>query len=159
MIAKRNILLYCIAVAMLLMVLATTGCRNQTEPTPDPEVVQLEKLAKVWKASSVTRDGAAQTGYNNLQLTLSGNAGSAPYQYAVAGRPELSPWRSSGTWVFGSNVETTVVRDDGTADELEISYTLNGSQLQLNFNFSGTGFTAGRTQSVAGAWVFTFTQQ
>ncbi len=131
------------------------SCGSDDGPGQSIEDVQLGKLSKAWNATTVELDGIVQTGYDNFVLTMTGSAGSASFGYSTAGRPQLSPWPSSGNWVFGGSPETQIIRDQGTQDEIAVTYSVTDTQLQLTFNFTGTGF-AGKTSNVGGLWVFTF---
>jgi hypothetical protein len=141
--------------AVLLTYMGCDGGGSTPEPIED---VQFTKLAKTWKISTVSFDGADRTAdYTGFQLVLGGTKGTPPFSYTTTGRPALSPWKASGTWEFGSAVETQVIRDKGVvADELAISYTVTESTLTLTFDFDGDGYTA-RTEEVQGPWIFTFT--
>jgi hypothetical protein len=97
--------------------------------------------------------------YADFELTLSGSSNSSVYAYGVLGRPEISPWPSGGTWVFGSDVKSTITRDAGTADAVQIAYTVSDTQLTISFNFAGEGFNAGRVNSVSGDWSYTFSKK
>lgn len=130
------------------------GCKKDSGPGESVEDVQLAKLSKTWRFSSVTLDGVDQDGYNNFVLIISGTPGSSSFGYNANGRPSTSPWPSSGPWKFGDIPETQIIRDPDTGDELDITYSVSDTQLQLTFNFSGTGFPGGRTTNVNGSWVF-----
>jgi|JI102314A1RNA_FD_contig_21_14370621_length_888_multi_18_in_0_out_0_2 hypothetical protein len=134
------------------------GCKPDDPSAPPIEDVQFDKLKKTWKISTVTFDGVSRTGdYTGFQLVLGGTKGTPPFSYNTSARPALSPWKASGTWEFGSAVETQIIRDKGViADELAISYTVTESTLTLTFDFDGEGYAA-RTKEVQGPWVFTFT--
>lgn len=141
------------------IVLIITSCGKDPAPEPPIEEVQLGKLATTWKISDVKLDDVSKkTDYPNFQLVISGTAGATSFGYSTTGRPATSPWPASGTWAFGANPETQIVRDSG-ADKLDITYAVSadGNQLQLNFTFSGTGYPA-RVSNVVGKWVFTFTK-
>jgi len=129
------------------------GCKKDSGPGESVEDVQLAKLSKTWRFSSVTLDATDQDGYDNFTLTISGTAGNTSFGYTAGGRPSTSPWPSSGTWSFGGTPETQIIRDPGTGDELAITYSVSDTQLQITFNFSGTGYP-GRTSNVNGQWVF-----
>jgi hypothetical protein len=139
------------------VLLLHSGCKDKGNNTPPPEDVQLGKLSKTWKASAVTLDGTNQmANYQNFQLTISGTPGQTAngFNYSVTGRPSLSPWPASGTFKFGSDVATQLIRDDG----LPITYAVTDVtpvQLQITFNYSGSGI-AGRVNQVQGNWVMTF---
>jgi hypothetical protein len=133
---------------------------------PDPsterpiEEVQLEKLVATWKIKEVKLDDVDKTNsYANFQLTISGTPGAGSFGYTRSALTIDSPWPKSGTWTFGANPETQVIRDSGT-DKLDITYAVSsdGTQLQLNFDFSGVPYPAGRISNVIGKWVFTFTK-
>lgn len=136
------------------------GCKPDDPSAPPIADVQFDKLKKTWKVgtiSSVSFDGVDRTAdYTGFQLVLGGTKGAPPFSYTTTGRPALSPWKASGTWEFGSAVETQIIRDKGTVDELAITYTVTESTLTLTFDFDGEGYTA-RTEEVQGPWVFIFT--
>jgi len=134
-----------------------------SDPKPTIQEVQLKKLAKTWTLTAVTLDGVnkkSSTEYNNFKLNLSGtfssSAPDAEYNYSVSGRPQLSAWPGSGKWKFSTSApETTILRDNATANELNITYTLNGDELTLTYTYSGDGYT-GRTSIVQGQWEMKF---
>ncbi len=53
-----------------------------------------------------------------------GDVTQATYSYTIAGRPDRSPWPAGGSWTFGSDIESQIVRDPGSDHELNISYTV-----------------------------------
>lgn len=120
----------------------------------DIKDVQLLKLAKLWKVASVSLDGTDRTSdYSNFQIIFSGTSGQSSFGYITTGRPALSPWKPSGACQFGLSVETQMIRDSGTPDELSMTYAVTASTLQLTFTYSGAGYSS-RTESVKGQWVF-----
>jgi hypothetical protein len=149
-----KLLLAGLFVGVLLM---NSGCGGDKGPGQSTEDAQLAKLSKTWKASAVTLDGTSQmANYGNFTLTISGTAGQTAngFNYTAAGRPSLSPWPSNGTFKFGADVATQLIRDDG----LPITYAVTDTapiQLQITFNYSGSGI-AGRVNQVQGNWVMTF---
>lgn len=142
--------------SIVAVLLTYAGCKGK-DPDPEPIAdVQFDKLKKTWKINTVSLDGTDKTAdYTNFQLTFSGTKGVPPFDYSTSGRPSLSPWKSSGKWDFGTAVETQIIRDKGTADELAVSYNVTESTLTITFNFSGAGYPA-RTGVVSGDWSFNF---
>lgn len=140
--------------AVFAIFLISQGCKKDSGPGETIEDIQLGKLSKTWSFSSVQLDGVDQTGYDNFSLTISGTAGNTSFGYSVSGSPTPNPWPASGTWSFGATPETQIVRDPGTADELDLTYSVSATQLQITFNFSGSGYPGGRTSNVNGQWVF-----
>jgi hypothetical protein len=122
------------------------------------EEVQLKKLSHTWVLSEVKRDDTVDEGFDNFELTLSGSAGANFFTYGTSGRPAESPWPSGGTWAFGPTITSQLIRDPASDDEVIISYNLSGETLEMEFDFSGSGYAGGRTQAVEGHWVFTFTR-
>lgn len=113
-------------------------------------------LSQTWKIKSVSLDGADKTsGYTGFTLVISGTPGASSFVYTTSSRPATSPWLGSGTWVFGADPLSDIIRDKGTADELAMKYSVNDTQLQISFNFNGTGYQA-RTSVVKGAWIYVF---
>lgn len=141
-------------VIVFAVFLLSQGCKPDPDPGESIEDQQLAKLSKTWAFSSVQLDGVDQTGYDNFSLTISGTAGNSSFGYSVSGSPTPNPWPASGTWSFGATPETQIVRDPGTADELDLTYSVSATQLQITFNFSGSGYPGGRTSNVNGQWVF-----
>lgn len=147
-----------IAVASLAALFVLSGCpgsKNNPESTQDK---QFGLLSKTWKVSSVSLGGVDKTGeWTGFQLAISGTKGATSFSYSCTSRPTLSPWKASGTWAFGTNPVTQIVRDGGTADEQAITYTVDatGANLELDFSYSGSGYT--RVGVVSGNWVFKLT--
>lgn len=143
-------------VSITAVLLTYAGCKGN-DPDPEPIAdVQFDKLKKTWKINTVSLDGTDKTAdYTNFQVTFSGTKGTPPFDYSTSGRPSLSPWPSSGKWDFGTAVETQMIRDKTTADELAMEYVVTESTLTISFNFTGAGYSA-RTGVVSGDWVFVF---
>jgi hypothetical protein len=145
-------------------VISLSGCKKPEPTPPTVEEEQFAKLSKAWKIKKVTFGSSSSaadktTDYANFVLIISGTSGSSSFNYAVTGRPSTSPWPASGTWVFGTNPVSQLVRDPtSTTDKLDMTYSVSDSEMQMGFTFSGTGYTA-RTSVVSGAWVFTFVPQ
>jgi hypothetical protein len=129
-------------------------------PTPPPPVPiqdqQLEKLVKTWKIKTATLDNVDKTSsYTGFQLTITGTKGATSFGYTAVSRPSVSPWKASGSWIFGTDPVTMITRDaDNTADKLDMTYSVTATQLQINFTYTGKCYT--RTEAVAGNWVYTF---
>src|SRR4051812_20913790 len=113
-----------ILASVLVLTALFSACKKDDPDPVSVEDQQLAKLAASWKASSATLDGTAQTGYDNFVLTISGTAGATSFGYTASGRPSNSPWPASGTWVFGANPESQIVRDTG-ADKLDMTYSVS----------------------------------
>ncbi len=143
-------------ISLVIVLLTYSSCKKSgSDPEPLTDV-QLAKLAKPWKVDAVTLDGVdKKADYTSFTLTLTGTKGNTSFGYSTGGRPSLSPWKSSGSWEFGSTVETQMIRDKGTADELAMTYSVTETTLSLTFTFNGDGYPA-RTGVVKGQWVFTF---
>lgn len=140
--------------ALVAALFTYSGCGGNDTPEEPITDVQLGKLAKTWKVASVSLDGVDKTSdYTNFQLTLSGTKGQTSFGYTTASRPALSPWKASGAWEFGTAVETQIIRDKGTADELAMTYAVSETSLQITFTYNGAGYTA-RTGVVKGQWVY-----
>jgi hypothetical protein len=151
---KKEILL---KLSLLVFTTILFNCISKHN-APSYEEIQLSKLNATWNTTSVMKDGASQLGYDNLKLTISGASSSKTYIYAVTGRPAKSPWPSGGSWTFGSNVMTQLIRDKGTLDELPISYSITSNTLTLQFQFSGVGYVGGKVGEASGNWSFVFTR-
>jgi hypothetical protein len=148
-----SLLLYLMMAAVLFL---PSGCKQKGDDPEPISNVQLAKLSKTWKLKSITRNGISKIAeYPSFQLTLAGTKGADLFTYTTSARPLLSPWPASGSWAFGSDVATQIIRDPKTADALEMTYSVSTSTLQINFNFTGAGYT-GRIAEVEGQWILIF---
>ena len=146
-----------LSVALVGVLFLYSGCGGSKKNDPSVTDVQLVKLSKAWKCTSAMKGSPpiAQTGYDNFILTVTGSPGQTTFGYSITGRPTpTSPWPASGTFTFGTDPSTLLVRDD----QLPITYAVTATQLQLTFDYEGAGI-AGRVNSVQGVWVMTFTPQ
>lgn len=142
------------ATALTITVLVLNGCGGDKGVEPTVEEVQLAKLSRTWTCTKAVKDGVIQSAYaTNFKLTIGGSPGSSSFTYSCSGRPDLSPWPANGTWTFGTNAEIDILRNDA----LPVTYVITDNQLDVTFNYQGTGFPA-RTKDVLGQWVFTFSK-
>jgi hypothetical protein len=143
------------AVVSFGVILIINGCGGKSTPAESTQEKQLKLLTQTWKISTVTLDGTDQSTINpwtGFQLTISGDPTAATYNYSCANRAKIGPWQASGTWKFGTDPVTQIIRIE---DNLIMTYTVTATTLQLNFNYSGNGYT--RVNNVTGNWVFNFT--
>ncbi len=157
-----------ITIVSLGVIFTNSGCKKSS-PAETTQAKQLRLLSQTWKISTVSLGGVDQTAkWPGFQLTISGTSTSTTYNYTCTGRPALSPWpagggtNSLGTWSFGADPVTQIIRDpSSTPDTLPMTYTVTAASgstkaaLSISFNFTGNGYT--RVSNVAGAWVFNFT--
>src|SRR6187551_1310474 len=136
-----------IMIVLGLTAVFLASCDNKNED-PSPKEVQLNNLSGTWKVSSATVDGSdVKSDYAAFELTLSGSANADVFAYGVTGRPDLSPWPAGGTWKFGADLNSDLVRDPATADELSMDYSITGSQLTVKFIFNGVGYNGSRVNT------------
>jgi len=141
-----------LSLVILATIIAFSGCGpkpGNSEPLPDK---QFGLLSKDWKVGTVLLGATDSTvHWNNFVLSITGTKGNASsYGYSCTGRPSRSVWPASGTWVFGTDPTTQILRSDDAA----ITYTIDaaGKNLQLKFSFSGSGYT--RISNLTGDWTF-----
>ncbi|MEP2771514.1 MAG: hypothetical protein ABJH05_05165 [Fulvivirga sp.] len=137
-------------------VLALSGCKKDEAAAPSEKVIQFEKLANEWHVTSVMHDDINAEGYDDFSVTFLGNSSDEVFLYKTDGRPENSPWPSSGTWNFGETIANEIVRDANSADELKLNYSLSDNILTIEFDFNGVGYSNGKVNSTTGHWVFSF---
>lgn len=133
-------------------------------PLETAEQLQLDKLKGVWVVQTVTDDNGDRTGdFANLTLTFSGTyAEGGTYKYSLTGtRPDPSPWPANGTWKFGTNKPTDIIRDPNTNNEVPMSYAVSETDMVLQFTVpdGSAGWPGGRVNSVTGEWTYTFTKK
>lgn len=146
-----------------------SSCKEKGEDKKTDEEVQLGKLKSVWTLVSAN-DGQDRTAdfadanHPELKLTLEGNyVDGGTYNYSFTGhRPDPSPWPLSGTWKFGTNKLTDIIRDPGSQSETAMNYQVTDTDLIITFNVpdGSDGWAGGdsRIRSVSGDWTFTFTK-
>jgi hypothetical protein len=154
-----------------------SACNKGNDPKPTIEETQLKLLkSATWVVSKVTFDASSDrtSEYQspNFTLTFAGeydkNNPTASYNFTTANRPgspDKSPWPATGTWKFEESSPATLIRRFTTESPVEtapdgvlITYSVTVDKLQLTFEYAGTGFS-GRTNAVAGTWIFEFTPQ
>lgn len=153
--------------SLLILLVVTTfyvGCKKDDDEKETEEQVQLNKLKGVWNLVSAN-DGTDRTGdFTNLKLTLEGNyVEGGTYNYSFTGtRPDPSPWPANGTWKFGTNKSTEMIRDPNGTNEIAMTYQVTATDLIISFNIpdGSSGWPGGtsRTTSVTGNWSFTFSK-
>lgn len=148
-----------LAFSAIAALLTYSGCGPGSDPAPTEQEVQLEKLKTTWTVTEVKLDNVSKlSDYTNFKLVVDGSITDGALtggSYSTQGRPALSPWPSSGNWVFGTDPVTQITRDpDKTADKLDLTYSVTDTQLQVTFTFAREGYA--RTSNVKGQWVFTF---
>ncbi len=153
---------------VLLTATVLCACKGDDGESKTVEQQQLEKLVGGWTLESAADESADRTndfgsiGTDRLALQVSGNytGEGKTYNYSLTGlRPSPSPWPESGTWKFGTNKNTEIIRDPGTPSEIAMSYTVTESKLTLTFTVpDGGGWEGGRVKNVIGDWTFVFTR-
>lgn len=140
------------------VILIVSGCGGKSTPAESTQDKQLKLLSQAWKVSTVILDTNDKTGdWTNFQLTISGTKGATSFNYSCANRStKLGPWPASGTWAFGTDPVTQILR---TEDNLNMTYTVTSTTLQIIFNYPTTanGYTGPRVSNVSGNWTFNFT--
>ncbi len=132
----------CIATVGLL--LTTTGCKNDDEPTAQARVISMLTSVEAWDNPEVTVDGVDYSDlYKDLFITFTESA------YTSAGGAPV--WATSGTWKF-LNEEATLLQFDGIR-EVEIN-SISDDILELSFQWNENTFEPGRINSVKGKQKF-----
>jgi hypothetical protein len=148
-----------LSIALFGSLIAFSGCGGKggnSEPLSDK---QLGLLSKTWKVKSVLLGSVdSTTHWTNFTLTIAGTKGQTTFTYTCADRPPRSVWPASGTWSFGTDPATQIIRDpnpnDPTQYSAQITYSVDAASqnLTLSFQYNGTGYT--RVSNVTGAWTF-----
>jgi hypothetical protein len=152
--------------SLLVLVMISSfymGCKKDDDNKATDEKKQLDKLLGVWVLQSASDGDDRTADFGGLTLTLDGNyAERGIYNYSFTGdRPDPSPWPRSGTWMFGNNKLTQMIRDPGGVNEVPMNYQVTDGNLVISFNVpdGSTGWPGGgRIGSVSGDWTFTFTK-
>lgn len=145
-------------IGILIAVFILTRCGNDESSSPSPAEQQLTKLTDTWVVKSVTFNDEDQDGYDGFTLTLTKSASGDTHLYSTSLRPPVSPWKESGVWEFGTDVNHDMIRDPDTEDVLPMFYTVSETELSVTFDFTGTGYQDGLA-SVEGEWEFVFERQ
>lgn len=151
---------------LILFVISTfyMSCKKDDDDQATEEKKQLDKLLGTWTLQNATDDSGDRTSeFTALTLELEGNyAEGGTYNYRLTGtRPDPSPWPADGTWKFGNNKSTELIRDPGGINEVPMTYQVTATNLIISFNVpdGSAGWPGtGRIASVTGDWTFTFTK-
>lgn len=146
---------------LLAATLFYTGCKDDGDDTQSDQEIQLEALSsKTWALTSATLDGdPKEDDFPNMKITFSGTFvdENTIYTYSVTGTtPTPSPIPRSGTWKFGADPKTQIIRDPGT-DDFPITYSLTGNTLTFQFECETCDYAGGRVSTVNGQWTMVFT--
>jgi hypothetical protein len=137
-----------IKASLLCLLLVMASCGGDEPSQPETERIRELLTNGLWSIQSVRVDNTDQTTlYQNLSLAFSdGNF------TAIAGG---TVWPTSGTWSFTDDTAKTILRSDGVTITLE---ELTSDRLVLNLDWDVTTIGAGKSESIQGAHVFTFTK-
>jgi hypothetical protein len=148
-------------ITLFASLVALNGCGGD-DPEKSEEEVQLDKLRGTWTMATVVNDGVDRSDeYTGMTMAIAGTfttGGTYNYTSLATKWPSVSPWKASDNWKFNtSNFSGLIVRQ---SDLLDMNYALTNSDtgLKIEFDYTGTGFNNGRTESVGGHWVFTFSK-
>ncbi|HEY0744976.1 MAG TPA: hypothetical protein VGD40_26105 [Chryseosolibacter sp.] len=151
----------------LLTLLAFVGfglffasCGKDPSDDRTAEEKQLDQLKSNWALVSANDGSDRTTDFQNVVLSITGTfSQGGTYQYNLAGTlPSPSPWPQQGTWQFGTDPLTQIVRDPDSAIEIDATYTVSATELEIRFLIPDN-WVGGRTQSVSGNWTFKFAKQ
>lgn len=130
------------------------GCSDNDKNDPSVAEQQIEKLKGSWKATAVTLDDVAQSGYDAFTMGIMPNTAMS-VSYTISYSPDRSPWisASGGRLFFDEpNPAIYLIRED----EVNIQYAVTDTSLIMEFTYQEEG---GRTEGVSGNWKFTFSRQ
>jgi hypothetical protein len=139
-----------LSVLALIFISFFSNCDSGSDNPTLSKQDQVKALltASPWKVNTVSVDGVDKTiTYKDLVLTFSSTGFTSASGGAV--------WPASGTWSFNSADATAIKRDDG----LEVTIQeATATSLKLGLTWNKTTIGQGRTNSVSGAHVFSFSK-
>jgi hypothetical protein len=144
-------------------ILVLNGCGGD-DPEKSEEEVQLDKLRGSWTMTSVENDGIDRSEeYPGMKISLSGSYtenGTYGLSSEVTDNdwPSVSPWKAIDSWKFDTATPGSIVVRQSDLTDLNYTLSNSDSQLRIEFSYAEDGFNNGRTASVGGNWVFTFTK-
>lgn len=154
------------ALSVLILAVVTVfyaGCKKKNGDEDTVEKKQLDKLIGDWTMQTANDGDDRTADFDGLVLNITGNyVEGGTYNYSLTGtRPDPSPWPESGTWKFGTNKMTDIIRDPGGTSEITMNYQVTDTDLIITFNIpdGSEGWPgSGRIKNVMGDWRFTFTK-
>lgn len=142
------------------IILVLSGCKKKNADPDIPEKTALAALSKTWNIVSAHLDNTDRTDdFAGFSLSISGTFNSSepsgPYNFSVSGsRPTPSPWPQSGSWSFGSNPQSNIIRNEIPDGTVAISYNISNGTLTLEFECQDCNYASARVDAVAGVWTF-----
>jgi hypothetical protein len=141
-------LFFSIIAVVAIALLANCG-NNSDAPLPSKqEEVKAVLTASPWKVNTVSVDGVDKTvTYKDLGITFTGTSFTSVNGAAI--------WPASGTWTFTSATATAFTRDDGLVVTIQEA---TATSLKLGLTWNKNTLKTGRTESISGAHVFSFSK-
>lgn len=134
-----------ISIFLLSFLTYLTACKKE-DPSPQDKV-KTNLVGPIWKIKTVSVDGVDYTSsYSGMTIVFT----ETTYNTTKGG----VVWPASGTWQFISTDDTKIIRNDG----LEVTVSVTSTQLDLLLFWPTTSYGGGRSNSVKGNHVFTFTK-
>ncbi|RAV98784.1 hypothetical protein [Pseudochryseolinea flava] len=134
-----------------------TNCGSDGGDEPSAADKQLELLVGTWKITAASFEGAAKTEFVNSTLSITSGK---TFAFDAASTIVASPWPTSGTFEFGSDITSQLTFVHGNGDNIPATYSVSGNTLSIDLNnYTGENYDhEARVAVVEGDWKFTLTK-
>jgi len=137
-----------LTVCGLLMILLTMQSCKKDNPKLETDRVREILTDRTWNIQTVTIGSTDKTtAYDGMTLSFTNTS-----YFAVNGG---LVWPNTGTWAFADKTGKLITRGDGLAITVEEATAV---KLVLKLTWAKTTLGSGRTSSLAGEHVFTFSK-
>lgn len=133
---------------LILSLLIIESCNSKKSPQTPQDITASKLKSTTWNISAVTADGTDQTQlFAGMTLSFSQN------EYTTNNGGAL--WPSNGGWTFTDDTASFILRSDGITVTIKETTT---DKLVLSLLSTKTTIGGGRTNSITGNYVFSFTK-
>jgi hypothetical protein len=134
-----------------------TNCGGSGGSDPDPEAEQLAKLVGTWTITAAEFNNTSKPEFVDSEITITSGK---TFTFDNAAAIAAGPWPASGSFEFGTNIETQMTIIHSNGDSFPATYSVSGTTLSITLaNYDGEAYAHnGRVASVEGTWEFTLTK-
>lgn len=140
---------------LALALLASCNSSGSDEPSPLIGKAEILTSGQATLSSVSIPNGSNVTSWTGFTIQFTGDENGGTYTTnAEADLYQTAVWKKSGTWEFGDDEGTVIIRDGNTTEPISVK-NLSETAVEMEFTMT-TALSSGRVNVVEGPWVFKF---